>query len=445
MFTGTILIIDDENNLRGLIVRMLELEDYKVHQAADAKTGFQILESEHIDVVLCDVKLPDANGVDLVSRIKEQYPILEILLLTAYGTIPDGVKAIKSGAFDYITKGEGNEQILPVVNRAMEKSLLQKRLYHLEKQVTQRYGFEQIIGNSKVVQENIDLAKKVAPTNTTVLLTGETGTGKEVFAQAIHYSGPRKLKPFVAVNCSAIAKDILESEMFGHKSGAFTGAMKDKKGLFEEANQGTIFLDEISELNPDLQAKLLRVLETNEFIKVGDTKTTGVDVRIIAATNKNLSDASEKGHFRPDLFYRLSVFQIVMPPLRERREDIELFTDYFIKLFAEKIKKKINGTDSAFKKLLLNYSWKGNIRELRNVIERVVILSDSETLTAELLPYEIRHISKEEQMETYDLEHVEKRHIQKILQVTNGNKTEAARLLNIGLTTLYRKIQEFNL
>jgi DNA-binding NtrC family response regulator len=274
MNLSSILIIDDEEKLRNLLARIISLEGYAVADAGNAKAGWKKLEQEEYDVVICDVKLPDANGITFAQEIKSKYPFTEIIVLTAFGTISDGVQAIKQGAFDYITKGDDNERIIPLVARAAEKARLQRRIYHLEKKAGERYRFENIIGTSKKIAEAIGLAKKVAATDTTVLLMGETGTGKEIFAQAIHYAGARSSKNFVAVNCATLGRDILESELFGHKAGAFTGAVKDKSGLFEEADGGTIFLDEIGELNLDLQTKLLRVLETNEFIKVGDTKTT---------------------------------------------------------------------------------------------------------------------------------------------------------------------------
>ena len=365
---GSILIIDDEEKLRGLLAKIVSLEGFKVAEAANAKAGLKKLEQEEFNVVICDVKLPDANGVDLTKKIKEVSPVTEIIMLTAYGTIADGVKAIKNGAFDYITKGDDNDKILPLLYRAVEKSILQQRLHRLEKKINNQYGFENIIGSSKQIQEAITLGKKVAATDTTVLLLGETGTGKEVFAQAIHYASKRSDKNYVAVNCSALGKDILESELFGHKAGAFTGANKDTKGLFEEADGGTIFLDEIGEMNPDLQAKLLRVLETNEFLKVGDSKPTRVDVRIIAATNRDLQKESDSGQFRSDLFYRLAVFQISLPELRQRPKDIEPLAVYFLSLFAAKVNKPAPMMSPEFLEKLKTYSWKGNIRELKNIM-----------------------------------------------------------------------------
>ena len=339
-----ILIIDDEVQIRTLLTRMMELEGYDVCQAGDCRAALKQLELQNPDVVLCDVFLPDGNGVDLVLAIKKAAPNVEVILLTAHGNIPDGVQAIKNGAFDYITKGDDNNKIIPLISRAVEKARMNVRLEKLEKKVGQTYSFDSILGESKVLKDAVSLAQKVSGTDVPVLLTGETGTGKEVFAQAIHYSSKRARQNFVAVNCSSFSKELLESEMFGHKAGSFTGALKDKKGLFEEANNGTIFLDEIGEMAFELQAKLLRILETGEYIKIGDTKPTRVNVRIIAATNRNLSQEIVAGRFREDLFYRLSVFQIHLPPLRERAGDIRLFRKTLYKSLRQQLSNKATAT-----------------------------------------------------------------------------------------------------
>ncbi len=294
-FMNTVLIIDDEEKLRNLLSRIIKLEGFSVTEAGSLKAACKAIEKEDPDVILCDVKLPDGNGVDFIREVKTKFPLIEIILLTAYGNIQDGVQAIKNGAFDYLVKGDDNDKIIPLLSKAFEKVTLQKRILQLEKQVGKKYSFESIIGKSKAIQSAISLAKKVAPTDANVLLLGETGTGKEVFAQAIHNAGSRKNKSFLALNCSAFSNELLESELFGHKEGAFTGATKDKKGLIEEANGGTLFLDEIGEMHLDLQSKLLRVLETSEFIKVGDTKSVKVNVRIIAATNQSLDDEVKAG------------------------------------------------------------------------------------------------------------------------------------------------------
>ena len=444
-----ILIIDDEVQIRTLLTRMMELEGYDVCQAGDCRAALKQLELQNPDVVLCDVFLPDGNGVDLVLAIKKAAPNVEVILLTAHGNIPDGVQAIKNGAFDYITKGDDNNKIIPLISRAVEKARMNVRLEKLEKKVGQTYSFDSILGESKVLKDAVSLAQKVSGTDVPVLLTGETGTGKEVFAQAIHYSSKRARQNFVAVNCSSFSKELLESEMFGHKAGSFTGALKDKKGLFEEANNGTIFLDEIGEMAFELQAKLLRILETGEYIKIGDTKPTRVNVRIIAATNRNLSQEIVAGRFREDLFYRLSVFQIHLPPLRERAGDIRLLAKAFIKSFAEQLARPVVEIDPAFLEALDSQPWKGNIRELRNVIERSMIVCESGYLDIADLPFDIQNAHYEHSNDSspgsFELSAMERRHIARVLEYTKGNKTEAARLLKIGLTTLYRKIEEYKI
>lgn len=444
-----ILIIDDETQIRSLLARMMELEGYEVCQAGDCKTALKQLELHAPDVALCDVFLPDGNGVDLVLALKKAAPNVEIILLTAHGNIPDGVQAIKNGAFDYITKGDDNNKIIPLISRAVEKARMNVRLEKLEKKVGRMYSFGSILGESKALKEAVQLAQKVSVTDVPVLLTGETGTGKEVFAQAIHYSSRRGKQNFVAVNCSSFSKELLESEMFGHKAGSFTGALKDKKGLFEEANNGTIFLDEIGEMAFELQAKLLRILETGEYIKIGDTKPTRVNVRIIAATNRDLPQEIAAGRFREDLFYRLSVFQIHLPSLRERSGDIKILAQAFVRSFSEKLSYSVTEMSPAYLAALLQQPWKGNIRELRNVIERSLIVCDGERLDVCDLPLEIQNSHYEQSDEAtpgcFELSAMERRHIARVLEYTKGNKTEAARLLKIGLTTLYRKIEEYKL
>ena len=444
-----ILVVDDEVQIRTLLSRMLELEGYEVCQAGDCRTALKQLEFQSPDVVLCDVFLPDGNGVDLVSSVKKTAPNVEIILLTAHGNIPDGVQAIKNGAFDYITKGDDNNKIIPLVSRAVEKARMNVRLEKLEKKVRQTYSFDSVLGDSKALKDAVSLAQKVSGTDVPVLLTGETGTGKEVFAQAIHYNSKRAKQNFVAVNCSSFSKELLESEMFGHKAGSFTGALKDKKGLFEEADNGTIFLDEIGEMAFELQAKLLRILETGEYIKIGDTKPTRVNVRVVAATNRNLPEEITAGRFREDLFYRLSVFQIRLPPLRERAGDVRILAKAFVKDFSVRLARPVTEITPAFLEALEQQPWKGNIRELRNVIERSLIVCESERLDVADLPLDIQNTHYEQSDETtpgsFELSAMERRHIARVLEYTKGNKTEAARLLKIGLTTLYRKIEEYGI
>lgn len=444
-----ILIVDDEPKLRALLARIISLEGFSVTEADSCKTALKKLEQSEIDIVLCDVKLPDGNGVEFTKNIKSGFPFTEVILLTAYGNIEDGVSAIKNGAFDYITKGDDNNKIIPLLYRAAEKIGLSQRIRQLEKQLGDKYSFNKIIGTSKVVQQAIMLAKKVARTDTTVLLTGETGTGKEVFAQAIHQDSLRCKQLMVSINCSAFSKDLLESEMFGHKAGAFTGATKDQSGLFEEAHNGTIFLDEVGEMPMELQAKLLRVIETGEFIKVGESKPTKINVRIIAATNRDLQKEIQSGNFREDLFYRISVFQIRMPALRERVADIEMLAHYFVRSYALKTNKKIDSISPGMLGALKQHQWNGNIRELKNVIERSVILTDNSELGIDSLPLNFQLTASEQEhpksLSAFDLSSAEKLHIQKVMNYTNGNKTETARLLNIALTTLYRKLTEYNI
>ena len=442
-----ILIIDDEDKLRGLLARIVKSEGFEVLEAADLKSGFKKLEQNDIDVVLCDVKLPDGNGVDFLQKIKTNFPLTEVILLTAFGKISDGVQAMKNGAFDYIVKGDDNDKIIPLLYKAIEKVQLQKKVKQLEKRISDKYSFDTIIGKSKALEQVIELAKKVAKTDSTVLLTGETGTGKEVFAQAIHENSNRVGKSFVALNCSTFSKEILESELFGHKIGAFTGAIKDKKGFIEEANGGTLFLDEIGEMPLELQAKLLRVLETNEYIPIGDSVPKKSNFRLIAATNRDLKTESENHSFRSDLYFRLNIFEILIPPLRERVKDIAPLTTYFVKQFSEKINRKTLEIAPDFLQKLESYHWSGNVRELKNIIERSVILCDAPTLSSSVLPYEIQHQEDKnnKSISAFSMQSVEKLHIQKVLIYAKGNKAETARLLEIGVATLYRKLDEYNI
>jgi two-component system NtrC family response regulator len=442
-----ILIIDDEEKLRHLLARIIKSEGFEVLEAGDLKSGFKKMEQNDIDVVLCDVKLPDGNGVDFVQKIKASFPLSEVVLLTAFGKISDGVQAMKNGAFDYIVKGDDNDKIIPLLYKALEKVHLQKKVKQLEKRISDKYSFDSIIGKSKGLEQVIDLAKKVAKTDSTVLLTGETGTGKEVFAQAIHESSNRVGKSFVALNCSTFSKDILESELFGHKLGAFTGAIKDKKGFIEEANGGTLFLDEIGEMPLELQAKLLRVLESSEYIQIGDTTPKKSNFRLIAATNRDLKTESDEHRFRSDLYFRLNIFEIKIPPLRERVKDIAPLTQCFVNQFSEKINKKTLTIDPDFLYKLEIYHWPGNVRELKNVIERSVILVNGDVLTPDVLPYEMQHQTEKSNktLSAFSMQSVEKLHIQKVLNYTKGNKAETARLLEIGIATLYRKLDEYSI
>lgn len=439
-----ILIIDDEPQMRTLLARIISLEGYEVVQAENLRVGLKQLSQFRPEVVLCDVFLPDGNGVEFVIEIKKVLPDCEVILLTANGNISDGVQAIKNGAFDYLTKGDDNNRIIPLLSNAAEKVALKSKLATLEKIINKQYTFSSIIGNSKSILNCVELARKVAATDTSILLTGETGTGKEVFANAIHQASTRAEGAFVAVNCSAFSHELLDSEMFGYKAGAFTGAIRDKKGLFEQANGGTLFLDEIGEMPLALQAKLLRTLESGELIKVGDCKTTKVDVRIIAATHRDLKESIAKCEFREDLFYRLSVFSIELPPLRGRSDDIILLAKNFIDAFSAKSGRIITNVEQPFFDALVKHKWSGNIRELRNTIERSLILATANTLKFSDLPLEVQ-MAQGNSLGAMELATIERSHICKVLNYTGGNKTQTAHLLKIGLTTLYRKIEEYGI
>ena len=441
-----ILLIDDEPTIRMLLSRILELEGYEVLKAKDRATALYILNNQEVQVVLCDVFLPDGNGVDMVQELQPLAPNAKIILLTAHGNIPDGVQAIKNGAFDYIVKGDDNRKIIPIVSRAMDAIAAEQKQQSKKKDVrVNTVTFGNIVGKSPALAHVISQANKVAATDVAVLINGETGTGKELFAQAIHNASHRSAGAFLALNCSAFSRELLESELFGYKEGAFTGAVKDKRGLLEEANHGTVFLDEIGEMALELQSKLLRVLETGEFVKVGDTKTTRVDVRIISATNRNLKEEIANGRFREDLYFRLSVFRIELPPLRQRREDILPLAQHFAERFSKQIGCPVPALSPDAKNLFLSYPWPGNVREMMNTMEHALIVCDSE-VTREDLPIDMLSDESSTQVDdSLDLKSVERNHIIKVLHHTHGNKTETARLLKIGLTTLYRKIEEYGI
>ncbi|WP_210521840.1 sigma-54-dependent transcriptional regulator [Hymenobacter terricola] len=456
MPNGTLLLIDDETVLRQAVARTLELEGYTVLQAPDAHRGLETLHAHPDDilVVLSDVKLPDGRGLDLLPRYKALAPLAEVVLMTAYGTIADGVRAMKLGAFDYLTKGDADEQIVVVVDRAAEKARLQRRVASLEKQVGAQYSFDAMIGHAPALELAKKTAQQVALTDATVLLEGPTGAGKELFAQAIHHASPRGIKPFVALNCSAFPKELIESELFGYRRGAFTGADKDKRGLFEEASGGTLFLDEIGELEALAQAKLLRALETQEFTKLGDTKPTRVNVRLVAATNRTLRQQVDAGQFRADLYYRLSVVVIPVPSLHERRADVPALARFFAQHFGAKLRRRPLELTAEALRALEAYAWPGNVRELKNVLERASILTPpDEPLAVAGLPIEVQLAVMPEDPAgagptTEDgrtLRNVERMHVQRILHESGGNKAEAARILGVAHTTLYRKIQEYGL
>ena len=446
-----ILIVDDEVQIRTLLARMMELEGYEVCQAGDCRVALRQLELQTPDVALCDVFLPDGNGVDLVLSIKKAAPNVEVILLTAHGNIPDGVQAIKNGAFDYITKGDDNNKIIPLISRAMEKARMNVRLEKLEKKVGQTYSFESILGESKSLKEAVLLARKVAVTDVPVLLTGETGTGKEVFAQAIHYNSKRAKQNFVAVNCSSFSKELLESEMFGHKKGAFTDAYIDRTGRFEMANKGTIFLDEIGDLELSCQVKLLRVLQDQTFEVLGDSRPRKVDIRVVSATNRNLREMVVERMFREDLFYRINLITVHLPALRERKDDIPLLVRYF----ADK-QSEINGLPTVrFSSEALTFLQKlpypGNIRELKNLVERTILVSGKAVLEASDFESQCFHTmlsAKAEaasSLEGLTLDELEKQTILQALKTHAGNLSHVATALGISRAALYRRLEKYDI
>lgn len=439
----TVLIIDDEPQIRSLLQKILTLEGFSVMTAENIARGIELMAGMEFHVVVTDVKLPDGSGIDLTKKIKSAHPDVEIIVITAFGQIKDGVEAMKNGAFDYLVKGDDDDKLPLTVKRAGEKAMIHREVKELRSRIDSKYAFSKIIGKSKKISEAIEFAKKAAPTDTTVLLLGETGTGKELFAQAIHNSSKRSINKFIAINCSAVPKDLQESEFFGHKKGSFTGAVNDKKGYFEEANGGTIFLDEVGEMSLQTQAKLLRTLEERTYMKVGDPKEHTVDIRIIAATNRDLKTGIAEGTFREDLYYRLNIFTIQLPSLSERPDDLEMLTAYFVDYYSERLNKKINEISREFISSLKSYRFKGNIRELKNIIERAIILSQDNRLTIELLPEE--YSDPGTALSGYSLEQIEKAHIIKTLSDFKGNKTQTAKALGIGTVTLYRKLKEYGL
>ena len=439
-----ILVVDDEFLIRYTLEEGLKDRGYDAKSAGTIEEAVECVKKFHPNVVILDNLLEHSVGMDEIATFKNMDEDIQVILMTAYGSVSQAVEATKRGAYDYVLKPFDVDEIDFIIKRCLEQMKRRDSLEFLKGKSQDFTGISeavcQIRSQIKVLGEN---------SSVNVLIRGETGTGKEVFAQAIHYNSKRAGQSFVAVNCSSFSKELLESEMFGHKAGSFTGALKDKKGLFEEANNGTIFLDEIGEMAFELQAKLLRILETGEYIKIGDTKPTHVNVRIIAATNRNLPEEIAAGRFREDLFYRLSVFQIHLPPLRERAGDVRILAKAFVKDFSGRLARPVTEITSAFFEALEQQPWKGNIRELRNVIERSLIVCEGEGLDVADLPLDIQNAHYEQSDETspgsFELSAMERRHIARVLEYTKGNKTEAARLLKIGLTTLYRKIEEYGI
>lgn len=446
---GDILVVDDDSHMRDLVAKVLTREGYTARALPRAQEVLKALEEIPSDLVLSDIRMPGMDGLTLLREVKRVSPETSVILMTAFGSIDSAVQAMKAGAYDYLTKPFKLDELTVVVGRALEERRLRAEVRALREEVRTRYQFANIIGKSKPMQDLFALISKVATSRTTVLVQGKSGTGKELVAKALHYNSPRRHRPLVTVNCSAIPKDLLESELFGHVRGAFTGAIAHKRGLFEEADGGSLFLDEIGDLTPELQVKLLRVLQEREVKRVGDTQNHPVDVRLIAATNRDLAQAVKEGAFREDLYYRLNVIPIVIPELKERPEDIPLLATHFLLMFTKEAKAPIEGISKEAMRLLLEYDWPGNVRELENAIERAVILGRGPQLLPEDLPEPLRARQVERRREPNPgqptLEELEREYITAILQETGWHRLKAAQILGIDRRTLYRKIRTYGL
>jgi two-component system response regulator PilR (NtrC family) len=457
MLKDKILVADDEQSMREFLEIMFKKEGYHVSLAPNGEEVLKLAEKEIFDLVLLDIRMPRLDGISVLKKLKAISPETIVIMITAYASADTAIKAMKEGAYDYITKPFKVEEIKLIIKNALEKKNLQQENILLKQVVRDRYHFDNIIGQSSKMLALYDLLEKVAPTKTNILITGESGTGKELVAKAIHYNSPRKDKPFVTLNCGAIPELLIESELFGHMKGAFTDAIATKKGLFELADEGTIFLDEISELPLLMQVKLLRVLQDREFKRVGGTEDIRVDVRIISATNKDLEEGVREKRFREDLFYRLNVIQIKIPPLREKREDIPFLTTHFLKKYSEELNKNMSTISPEALRILLNYDYPGNVRELQNIIERAVALESTQELTAqnlssyldEQLPLKKRPLDLEIPNEGIDLEKVvedlERTLLLKALEKTKGIKKKAADLLHINFRSMRYRLEKYGL
>jgi len=452
----TILIVDDEKNYLTILSALLEDEGFEVLTAPGGHEALEIHKSSDLDLILTDMKMPKMDGIELLENIKEIDPDLPVIMMTAHGTVDKAVEAMQKGAYTYILKPFDNERLIIYVKKAITIYQVVKENRRLRDAVESQYRFGNIIGKSKKMRDIFDTIRKVAPSNATVLIEGDSGTGKELVARSIHFNSTRREKPFVAVNCSALAEGLLESELFGHEKGAFTGAVATKKGRFELADGGTLFLDEIGELSQNLQVKLLRVLQEKVFERVGGVRTISVDIRIIVATNKDLQQEMLNGRFREDLYYRLNVVHLVLPPLKERQEDIRLLVNHFIKKYASERQSAapVIGVDQEVDRLFYDYHWPGNIRELENVIERVMILCPGDTIRVSDLPkgfkdnvYNTLHLDGiPADAKLYDtLAMIEKALIERALKMSNNVQSHAAAMLGIGKSGLNQKIKKYNL
>jgi two-component system, NtrC family, response regulator len=452
----TILVVDDEKNYLLVLSAVLEEEGYEVLTTVSGLEALEIQKSSDLDLVLTDMKMPGMDGIELLERIKAHDPELPVIMMTAHGTVDKAVEAMQKGAYSYILKPFDNERLTLYVKKAISIYQVVKENRRLRSAVESQYRFGKIIGKSKPMRDVFETIQKVAPSNATVLIEGESGTGKELVAKSIHFNSPRRESPFVAVNCSALAESLLESELFGHEKGAFTGAVSSKKGRFELAHGGTLFLDEIGELSLNLQVKLLRVLQEKTFERVGGVRSVAVDIRVIAATNRNLKEQMTAGRFRDDLYYRLNVVHIAIPPMRERREDIRLLVNHFIKKYSGERKSAppVQGVAQDVDRLFYEYDWPGNVRELENVIERVMILCPNEIITSDDLPKGFKsNLDNALHLEgipagakLYEtLEMVEKSMILRALKMADNVQSHAAEILGIGKSGLNQKIKRYNL
>ena len=449
MKKASILLIDDDDSLRRVIEFSLTEAGYRVQSADGGEAGLKLFQQESFDAVITDVTMPGMSGMEVLARIRQDNPSLPVIVITAYGTIESAVEAMKQGAFDYITKPFNRDELRLTLAKALRMRRLEKENVELRAEVTDRYRFDNILGTSPRMKEVLDLAGRVSASDATVLITGESGTGKELLAKGIHFNSPRSAEAFVAVNCAAIPETLLESELFGHVKGAFTGAVRDKEGKFEQADGGTIFLDEIGDLRIDLQAKILRALQEREVDRVGGGKPLSVDVRVIAATNRDIEKEVKEGRFREDLYYRLSVVTLQMPPLRDRRDDIPLLAGHFLKKYNRDSAVTMN--DDAFAALRA-YGWPGNVRELENVIERASVLKRGNSIGLADLPEKVKKEKTGVESiilnlpdEGISLEDLEKQLLIKALEKHNGNQTRAAEYLGITRPTLIYRMEKYGL
>jgi len=448
-----ILVLDDERSLCELLKVVFQKEGYEVLTTPSAKKAIEIAQGDDIDVVVSDIKLPEMNGLEVLKRLRKIKPELPVLMITAYGTIKEAVEALKMGAYDYIIKPFDVEELKVIVAKALETKRLQDENVRLRKELKDKYSLESMIGKSKKMQEIYSLIEKIAPTETTVLIQGESGTGKEMAARAIHYLSLRREKPFVTINCGALPESLLESELFGHVKGAFTDAVTDKKGMFEVADKGTLFLDEVGEMSPITQVKLLRTLQERKIRRVGGTEEIPIDVRIISATNQDLKKKIKEGFFREDLYYRLNVLSLEMPPLRERKEDIPLLVNHFLQKYCQKLGRGMKRVAPEVYNIFESYPWPGNIRELENVIERVVAIEERETITTSCLPKELLQPEKREiELEikpgfklNETIEAITRDYVQKALEMSRGKLKEAAELLGVNYRSIRYLVDKFDL